>query len=149
MQNDLDRRYKTMLTLWLGIAMSIGSLFALTLFAAPEAPNEPTRQPSAVVLFALAAFGTFVMVLSFAVKRKILQRSVEKRDIMLVQQAMVVACAMCEVSALLGIVERFVIGSREHYLLFLVAAVGVALHFPRRDQLLAATWEAQSRRTTL
>jgi hypothetical protein len=68
---------------------------------------------------------------------------------MLVQPAMVVACAMCEVSALLGVMERFVIGSGEHFLLFLIAAVGIALHFPRRDQLLAATWKDQQGRAAL
>ena len=149
MQNDLDKRYKTMLTLWFGIAMSIGSLFAFTLFAAPEPPSEPASRSSTVVLFAFAAVGTLVVVLSFAVKRKLLQRSVEQQDVMLVQPAMVVACAMCEVSALLGVMERFVIGSREHFLLFLIAAVGIALHFPRRDQLLAATWKDQQGRAAL
>jgi uncharacterized membrane protein len=149
MQNDLDKRYKTMLTLWFGIAMSIGSLFGLTLFAAPEPPSEPASRSSTVVLFAFAAVGTLVVVLSFAVKRKLLQRSVEQQDVMLVQPAMVVACAMCEVSALLGVMERFVIGSREHFLLFLIAAVGIALHFPRRDQLLAATWKDQQGRAAL
>jgi cytochrome bd-type quinol oxidase subunit 2 len=149
MQNDLDKRYKTMLTLWFGIAMSIGSLFALTLFAAPEPPSEPARRSSTVVLFAFAAVGALVVVLSFAVKRKLLQRSVEQQDVMLVQPAMVVACAMCEVSALLGVMERFVIGSGEHFLLFLIAAVGIALHFPRRDELLAATWKDQQGRAAL
>lgn len=146
MQSDLDKKYQTMLILWLGIASSIGMLFALTLFAAPEPPTEPQGPPSVVLLFAFAAVGSVLMILSFAVKRKILQRAVEKQDV-LVQQAMVVACVMCEVSALLGVVERFLIGSGEHFLLFFIAAVGIALHFPRREQLLTATWNDPSRRT--
>jgi hypothetical protein len=119
---------------------SIAGLFAITMFAAPE----PRGIPSGVVLIVLAAVGALILVLSFAVKRKILERSVEKQDVMLVQQALVVAWAMCEASALLGVVERFVIGSGDHYLLFLIAAVGIALHVPRRNQLLSATWKDQS-----
>ena len=147
MQNDLDKIYRTMLIVWVGITMSIAGLFVFTTFAAPEPSPEPTTMPSGVVLFVLAAVATFIMVLSFAVKRKILQRSVEEQDVMLVQQAMVVACAMCELGALFGVVERFVIGSGEHYLLFLISAVGLALHFPRRDQVLAASWNEQSRQS--
>jgi len=147
MQNDLDKIYRTMLIVWVGITMGLAGLFVFSTFAAPEPSTEPTTMPSGVVLFVLAALATFIMVLSFAVKRKILQRSVEKQDVMLVQQAMVVACAMCELGALFGVVERFVIGSGEHYLLFLISAVGMALHFPRRDQVLAASWNEQSRRS--
>ncbi|HKO60561.1 MAG TPA: hypothetical protein VJV03_05320 [Pyrinomonadaceae bacterium] len=143
---DLDTRYRTMLILWLALLMSVVMLFALTMVAAPAASNPEREAPTSFILFAMAGVGTFLVVLSFAMKRKLLQRSVEKQDVMLVQQALIVGCAMCEVSALLGVVERFAIGSGDHYVLFLVAAIGIALHFPRRDQLLAASWNEETRR---
>lgn len=142
---DLDTRYRTMLILWFSLLMSVVMLFVMTMVVAP--PTDPDRGvPTSFVLFAMAGVGTFLVVLSFAVKRKLLQRSVEKQDVMLVQQALVVGCAMCEVSALLGVVERFVIGSGDHYVLFLVSAIGLALHFPKRDHLLAASWNDETRR---
>ena len=143
MQDHLDQRYRTMLILWVAMLGSIASLFAVTMFIAPKPPGQAPGTPSGIVLFVLAAVGALMMVLSFAVKRKILERSVEKQDVMLVQQALVVAWAMCEVSALLGVVERFLIGSGDNYLLFLIAAVGIALQVPRRNQLLSATWKDQ------
>jgi len=48
---------------------------------------------------------------------------------------------MCEVSALLGLVERFLFDSDADYLLFLISLIGIALHFPRREQLLSATYK--------
>lgn len=147
MATDLDTRYRTMLILWLALLMSVVMLFVMTIVVAPAASFGSDRDaPTSVVLFALAAVGTFLVVLSFAVKRKILQRSVEKQDVSLVQQALIVACAMCEVSALFGVVERFLIGSGDHYVLFLVSVVGLALHFPKRDHLLAASWNEETRR---
>ena len=143
MQNDLDKRYQTLIILWVAISSSIGLIFAVTLFIPPESA-ETTNPPNAVLLFLLAAVGMFLVVLSFAVKRKILQASVEKQDVNLVQKALVVACAMCEAAALLGLVGRFVAGTRDYLVLFLIAAVGIALHFPKRDQLLAAAWNNQS-----
>jgi hypothetical protein len=144
MQNDLDKRYQTLIILWIGIASSIGLLFAFTFFVPIESGAQSTNPPSAVLLFVLAAVGTFLVVLSFAVKRKILQASVEKQDVTMVQKALVVACAMCEATALLGFVGRFIVGTRDYLLLFLVAAVGIALHFPKRDQLKDASWNNQS-----
>lgn len=144
MQNDLDKRYQTLIILWIGIASSIGLLFAFTFFVPIESGAQSTNPPSAVLLFVLAAVGTFLVVLSFAVKRKILQASVEKQDLTLVQKALIVACAMCEATALLGFVGRFIVGTRDYLLLFLVAAVGIALHFPKRDQLKDASWNNQS-----
>ena len=142
---DLDTRYRTMLILWFALLMSVVMLFVMTMVIAP--PTAPDRGvPTSFVLFAMAGVGTFLVVLSFVVKRKLLQRSVEEQDVILVQQALVVGCAMCEVSALLGVVERFVIGSGDHYVLFLVSAIGLALHFPKRDHLLAASWNDETRR---
>ncbi|HEY5884206.1 MAG TPA: hypothetical protein VIT88_05930 [Pyrinomonadaceae bacterium] len=146
MATDLDTRYRSMLILWFALFMSIVMFFVLTVVAAPESSSSDRDTPTSFVLFALAGVGAFLVVLSFAVKRKILQRSVDKQDPMLVQQALVVGCAMCEVSALFGVFERFSIGSGDHYVLFLLSAIGIALHFPKRDHLLAASWNEETRR---
>ncbi len=143
---DLDTRYRTMLILWLALLMSVVMFFVMTMVVAPVPSDSDRDVPTSFVLFAMAGVGTFLVVLSFAVKRKLLQRSVEKQDVTLVQQALIVGCAMCEVSALLGVVERFSIGSGDHYVLFLVSAIGMALHFPKRDDLLAASWNEETRR---
>lgn len=124
--------------LWFALLMSIGCYFLVSYFA-PGVVNEPGDAPSRLLVAAITAAGVVPVVISFVVKRKLLQRSVEKQDIGLVQQGLIIACALCEASALLGLVTHFVIGNREYYLLFLVAAAGIALHFPRREQLLAAS----------
>lgn len=146
MATDLDTRYRTMLILWFALLMSVVMFFVMTIVVAPVPFDEDRDTPTSVILFALAAVGSFLMVLSFVVKRKILQRSVEKQDVMLVQQALVVACAMCEVSGLFGVMERFAIGSGDHYVLFLISAIGIALHFPKRNQLIEASWNEETRR---
>ena len=146
MATNLDEKYRTLLILWFGMAISVVTLFLITLFVAPERTSADRDAPTGVVLFVMAAIGSFMVVVSFAVKRKILQRSVEMQDVTLVQQALVLGCAMCEVPALIGLVERFVIASGDHYLLFLASAIGLAIHFPRRDHLLAASWNDETRR---
>ncbi|HEX9424116.1 MAG TPA: hypothetical protein VF899_12805 [Pyrinomonadaceae bacterium] len=129
MENDLDKRYQTLVVLWSALLLSVGMYFLFLTFAAPRIHNEPANR-SSLLIVALITLGLFLVIASFAVKQKLLERSVEKQDVSLVQKALVIACAMCEVSALLGFLERLIIGNREYYWLFLFAAGGIALHFP-------------------
>lgn len=145
---NVQARYPTMVVLWFGQLMSIGAFFFFSLFLGPETTDKPGTPPSTLLIIALTALGTFLVVVSFAVKRKLLERSVEKQEIDLVQKAFVIAGAMCEVSALLGVLERFLINHRYYYLLFLIAAAGTAFHFPRREHLAAATYKASTSGST-
>lgn len=144
MEIDLNKRHQTLIVLWFALLMSIGMFFIFSLFAAPEISHERSNPPSSLLIVALTALGTFLVILSFVVKRKLLERSVDKQDINLVQKGLVIACAMCEVSAMLGLLERFLIGNREYYLLFLIAAAGTAAHFPRRSHLEAASYKSRN-----
>jgi hypothetical protein len=138
MNTNLDKRYQTLIILWFAILMSSVMYFVFTLLATPG-----TYRPrnSSLFIFGLTALGTLLVIVSFPVKAKLLERSVEKQDVTLVQKALVVACAICEVSVLLGVLEFFIIGNREFYLLLLAGAAGIALHFPRRSQLEAASYK--------
>ena len=46
-----------------------------------------------------------MVVISFAVKRRFLAQSVERQELALVQTGLIVALAMCEASALFGLVD--------------------------------------------
>ncbi|MEO8433585.1 MAG: hypothetical protein ABI596_01715 [Pyrinomonadaceae bacterium] len=140
-KDDLDKQYRAFLTLWGGMFLSFGTFFLFTLFTTPGTSSEPGQASNKLLVVASSAVGSLLVVLSFAVKRKLLQRSVEKQDVGLVQRALIVASVMCEVCVLIGMLQHLLLGNREYYLLFLVAAVGMLLHLPRRDHLLAATYK--------
>jgi hypothetical protein len=72
METNLDKRYQTLVILWFAMMMNILVLLMVALFAAPE---SPTSQAGSVVMFVLAGIGTFMVVISFAIKRKLLERS--------------------------------------------------------------------------
>ena len=143
METDLDKRYQTLVLLWFGLLMSVAMYFLVSLIA-PAINDQTGNQPNSILVIALMVVGFLVVILSFAVKNKLLSRSVEKQDVGLVQKSLVIACAMCEVSAVLGLMERFLIGYRYYYFLFLFSAVGIALHFPRRTQLQNASYRNQA-----
>lgn len=141
MEVDLNKRYQTMLTLWFALLMSVVMYFVFVQIAAAPIANAENR-PNSLLIVGITALGAVLVLVSFVVKRKLLERSLEKQDVLLVQKAMVIACALCEASALLGLLERFAFGNREYYLLFIFAAAGVLFHFPRRSQLEAASYKS-------
>ena len=142
---DLDKRYQTIVVLWAAFLMNVGVFFVVSLFVVRQDVAPPPF--NSLISFVFAAVGTFSVVLSFVVKSKMLQRSVDQQNPALVQPALVIACAMCEVCALLGLVEAMAIGGRDHYVLFFIAIVGIVFHFPRRSQLQAASYKTGGTQT--
>ncbi len=137
-QPNIASRYRTLMTLWFAMLMSL-LMYLLFIRFAPTTANPNQR-----LTLVLICFGLVPASLSFLLKQTMLARSVEKQKVESVQVAYVVAWALCEVSALLGLVDHFVTGSNYFYLAFVVAGLGLLLHFPQKRHLLAAT-ELQSR----
>lgn len=135
--NNVEARLRTMRTLWFALLASLPMYLAFTSFAMQHGQATNNNWLS----FVFAGVATFMVILSFAVKQKLLRRAVEIQDIKLVQPAFVVAWAMCEVSALLGVVEYVMAGTRDYIVLFLLSAVGMLLHFPTRQHLINASYK--------
>jgi hypothetical protein len=135
---NLDARYRTMLILWLALMMSVVMYFVTT-----QVVNPSTDLPYAdgLLSWLFACVGIFSAVVSFVVRSHFLNRAVEKQDMSLVQTALVIGCAFCEVPALLGMVERFMFSGRNYIFLLAISFVSMALHFPRRASLLAASYK--------
>lgn len=144
---SIDARYRTMLILWIAQMMSLVMFLFLTQFIAGSSEQPPAANN--LLSFIFASVGSFSVIISFVVRSTLLQRSVEKQDPSLVQTALVAGCALCEVPGLLGVVERFVLPGRDYLLLLAVSFLGMALHFPRRANLLAASYKDPSYGATL
>ena len=142
MRVEVAARYPKMVVLWCAQLMSLGALFMLSAFLGGNVGSEAFGEPNTVLVVAITALGTFLVGASFAVKRKFLERSVERQDIELVHRAFVIAAAMCEISAMLGLIERFVLNDPYYFVLFLIAGAGIVFHFPRRENLVAASLES-------
>lgn len=144
-ETNVQARYPTMVVLWVGQLMSIAALFFFSLFAGPTLNDKPDSWGTSLSSALLAAMGAFLVVISFIVKKKFLERSVDRQQVDLVQKAYLIAGAISEVSAILGVVVRFVTSGPDYHFLFLFAALGVALHFPRAQHLAAATYKSSFR----
>lgn len=135
---DIEQRMRTVRILWLVLIFNIGLFYFLTRVADRPQNIEPNNTLS----LALLAVGVSSVLISFLVKSRIISRAVEQRQVQQVQQGYVVAWAMCEVAALLGLVDFFVTSDPYFYVLFIIGAAADLFHFPRREHFENASFSS-------
>jgi hypothetical protein len=139
-QATVAMRLRKLLILWCAIFLSIPIYYV---FSIVEPTPDGVAHQNRTLTIILASAGLLSVVVSHLVKQKYLNHSVAQQSIALFQVAYVVGFALSEVPALLGLLDHFVTGNRYYYVLFIIATIGMALHFPRRDHLLAACYKSQ------
>ena len=132
-QTNIDGRYRTLLTLWFAIVMSVVIFAVMTLLVPSEATTD------ARLSLSLNCAGIAPLALSFVLKTQMLGKAVQQHRIDQVQTAYVLSFALSEMAALLSVVDHFVNRGRYFYVGFIFAMLGMLLHFPQKRHLLAAS----------
>ena len=120
--------------LWFALFASVGLYLMLTFFVGPSEDIEHNPTLSLVLIVA----GLSTTLISFVIKSKLISLAIEQQRVELVQQAYIVAWVLTEGAALLGMLDFFATGHRHYYILFIIAAVGMLLHAPRREHVVNA-----------
>ena len=129
----IDARYRVFLILWAAILMSVLFLSALAM-AIPAQTN-----PNPALNYALLAIGLMMIVISLVMRQRMMQKALEKSSLADLQTAHIVGIALCESAALFGLVDHFTAGSNISWFLMAASALGLLLHFPRKEQVRAAS----------
>ncbi|HLL77809.1 MAG TPA: hypothetical protein VK421_21310 [Pyrinomonadaceae bacterium] len=125
-----EARRRGLLLVWGAQLMSLVIFLLITrLVEIPVGAGDD----NSVLLLVLGMTGVTAFGLSFAVRAKLLSQSVVQNRPDLATTAYVLAFALCETPALFGLVAHFVTGARESLYFFIPAALGLLLHFPRRE----------------
>jgi hypothetical protein len=125
-----------MRVMWIALILNVGLFFGLTLFKQRPEDVEPHSMLS-LILIVIAASTTLV---SFLIKGKLLTKAIDQSEVPQVQQAYVVAWAVTEVAALLGLLDYYMTADRYYYVPFLIALCGQLLHFPRSEHVVNASF---------
>jgi len=128
---------RTLRILWLAMLSSVVIYYLLTLFVRRSADAEPNDMMS-LLLVAIALTTTLI---SFVVKKQFVAQAADQQRVQLVQQGYLLAWVLCEVAALLGLLDYFAAAHRHYYILFIIGAAGHLLHFPRRDHVVNAVFK--------
>lgn len=128
-QMNIEQRMRTVRTLWFALLLSVVMYYVFTFFAGrPE-----NLQRNDTMSLALLIAGVAAVLVSFVIKRKLVNQAIEQRQVQHVQQGYLVAWVICEMAALLGLLDFFLTSHPHFYVLFIVAVLGDLLHFPRRE----------------
>ena len=128
-------RYRVFLMLWIAMLTSMGVLFAVSIFI----PGSGTANET----FSFALLGTaFVTVVaSLFIKQQMVKKAIDQQQVAVLMNAYIISFALSESAALFGVLDHFVSGSRYYRFSFIMAALGMLLHFPKKDQVRAASFK--------
>ncbi len=144
---NVEGQYRILTFVWIALLFSQLLLLVVVFFARPEAfrfnLSKPPlgESPLITIMFALLAVSN--LVLSFVLRRKYLKRAVAEQKTELVQTATITGCALCEAISLFGLVMAFAFSYQYFFLWFALGILGTILHFPKRDNLIAASYKKQ------
>jgi hypothetical protein len=121
-------RFRGLLIIWCAQFFSLLMLYGLMRLT----PVAERAGGDRTLLLVLAAVALTTFAASFVVKATLVARAVLTRRPEAVTSGYVVAFALCEACALLGLVAHFTMGARESIYFYGAAALGFLLHFPLR-----------------
>lgn len=130
-----EARHKVFLILWFALFVSVMMLFVLVLVAGSKGTPNPTLS------YVLLGIGSMTVLGSFLLKQQLVQKAINNNDIAALQSAHIVSLALCESAALFGVLDRFMTASQTSWFLFAIAAIGILLHFPKKDQIRAVSYK--------
>ena len=131
----VEARHKVFLILWFALFVSVILLLVLAIVAGGKGTPNP------MMSYALLGIGSVTVLVSFLLKQQMVSKAISKNDIAALQSAHIVSLALCESAALFGVLDRFATGSQTSWVLFAIAAIGVLLHFPRKDHIRAVSYK--------
>ena len=144
--SNVKVKYQTLVAIWSALLVSQLMFLVMVYFIKPQLytfdGSAPVlgEHPIVILLFAGAALGVFI--LSFVLRNQHIRRAVVDQDAGCVQTGLVLGCALSELSSLLGLVLAFVFEYPYFFLWIALGIIGVLFHFPRRNQLDAATYKS-------
>lgn len=147
MKQNLVAQYQTLVVIWAALLFSQVLFVGMLVFTKPNLFrfdfSASPLEPSAPMILGFGVAALTCVALSFAFKRRLYERAVEEQNPTQVQSGLVIALALCEASSLFGLVLAFAFDYPYFFLWFAVGVVGMLLHFPRQNDLLAAGYKSR------
>ncbi len=145
MSKNIEQSYKLLIMIWFALLFSQVMFLAVVFFAKPEVFrfdfNKPLLGENSAIVLAFAALAITNFGLSFVMKKRSYEQASAEQKIAYVQTGLILACAFCEAISLLGIILAFAFSYQYFFLWLALGILGILLHFPRRDDVIAAGYK--------
>lgn len=141
-----EQAFMSMMVVWFALVVSQGLFLVLAFFIKPELLRFDFSQPllggDAVVIGVLAVVSLSIFAASFVMRKRFITQAIDGQRVELVQTAMIVGCSMCEAVSIIGLFLAVANDYRYFFIFSGLGIVGTALHFPKRNDVQAATFKA-------
>jgi hypothetical protein len=134
-EEKVAARYRVILILWIAILISVGVLFALAVVI----PSSGTANQT--LSFAFLGIGLMTVTISLLLKQQMLKKAIERQQIQALLNACIIGFALSESAAIFGLMDHFLTGSGYYRFAFIIAAIGMFLHFPKKEHLRAVSFK--------
>ena len=142
---NVEQSYRTLMLIWFALLNSQLLLLVVLYFARPEIFrfdfSKPLLGENSVMVIVLAILAVSTFLLSFVLRSRFLNQAINEQKLELVQTALIVGCSLCEAISLFGFVLVFILNYQYFFLWFALGILGIILHFPRRGNLIDASYK--------
>lgn len=145
MQNEnaeVSGQYQTMLIVWAGLLVSQFLFLLLVLLIKPELFSFDFTQPllgdNAIVTGIFALLALTAVAASFFLRKQNVEKAIAEQKVEHVQTGMIMGCALCEASSLLGLMLAFAFDYQYFFLWMALGILGTLLHIPKKSDIIAA-----------
>ena len=142
---NIEPLYRTNVILWAAFLMSQFLFLVVIFFAKKELFNfDFTKSPlgkEPIVVLIIGFIALFNFGLSFYMKLQMTQEAINSQKPAGIQTAQILAYALCESISIFGLVLAFIFDYPYFFVLFGLAILGILLHFPKRDNFMAAVYK--------
>lgn len=145
---NVESQYRTLMTLWVAMLFSQFTFLIVLFFAKPTLFRFDFSKPlldgeNSALIIALAIAGIVCFALSFVFRRKFINRGIANQNVSIIQQALIISCAFCEAVSIFGLVVAFSTNYQYFFLWSALGIPGIILGFPKRENLIAASYKRQ------
>ena len=142
---NVEQSYRTLIVIWFALLNSQILLLVVLYFTRPEIFrfdfSKPLLDENSTMVIVLAVLAVLTFLLSFVLRKKFINQAINEQKKELVQTTVVIGCALCESISLFGFVLVFALNYQYFFLWFAFGILGIILHFPRRDNLIDASYK--------
>lgn len=137
MKQNVEQLYRTNLVLWSAFLLSQSVFFMVLYFAKPALFKFDFSKPFAgenlIVVIIFGFMAIMNLFIGLFLRLQGVNRAIEEQKPMLLQQALIIGLAFCESLSILGLVLAFAFDYQYFFLWFILAIIGMFLHYPKRQ----------------
>ena len=137
MKQNVEQLYKTNQVVWSAFLLSQSAFFMVLYFSKPELFrfdfSKPLLGENFVVVASFGWMAIMNLFIGLYLRAQGVQRAIEDQNLSQLQTALILGLAFCESLSIMGLVLAFAFNYQYFFIWFILAIIGMLLHYPKRQ----------------